>query len=60
MGALDEYGEAIYAASQKAGIPFTIVHEDGQYLYQLPNGELLTPGEMCDMLGIVPPWSHAA
>ena len=55
MGALDEFGKKIAAAAESACIPFEIVHEDGQYLYQLPNGELLNPGEFADMLGVERP-----
>jgi hypothetical protein len=55
VSALDELGKKIAAAAAVACIPFQIVHEDGQYLYQLPNRELLTPGEFADMLGVERP-----
>jgi len=65
MGALDEWGKIIGEAASAAGIAWEVVHEDGQYLYMLrlvdengtPSRTLLTPGDMCGMLGIVPPWN---
>ena len=60
MGHLDEWGYAIRAAAEEAGIPWTIHAEDGLIQYCIrhvdENGTpwrmLLSPGEFAEILGV--------